>query len=73
MPSSSNPPPFIKAHPLWSDDTIIYDNGGPDQQNGNEMTEWIQAEDFNLSADSTLTSVNFWDIEAPGGPPTRAR
>jgi hypothetical protein len=62
--------PLIKAlptHPLWSGDTIIYDNGGPNQQNGNEMTAWIQAEDFNLSADSTLTIVNFWDIEAPGG------
>jgi len=62
--------PLIKAlppHPLWPDDTIIYDNGGPNQQNGNEMTEWIQAEDFNLSADSTLMIVNFWDIEAPGG------
>jgi hypothetical protein len=62
--------PLIKAlptHPLWPDDTIIYDNGGPNQQNGNEMTEWIQAEDFNLSADSTLTIVNFWDIEVPGG------
>jgi hypothetical protein len=63
-------PSFIKAHHLWSDgmlDNIIYDNGGPDQQNGNEMTEWIQAEDFTLTADSTLTSVNFWDIEEPGG------
>src|SRR5438874_2725883 len=59
-------PSFSKAHPIWSD-SLIYDNGGPDQQNGNEMTEWIQAEDFNLSADSTLTSVNFWDIEQPGG------
>ena len=62
--------PLIKAlptHPLWSGDTIIYDNGGPNQQDGNEMTEWIQAEDFNLSADSTLMIVNFWDIEAPGG------
>ena len=62
--------PLIKAlptHPLWSDDTILYDNGGPNQQDGNEMTQWIQAEDFNLSADSTLMTVNFWDIEAPGG------
>ncbi len=61
---------FSKTHPLWSNralDDLIYDNGAPDQQNGNEMTEWLQAEDFTLSADSTLTSVNFWDIEAPGG------
>ena len=66
--------PLIKAvptHPLWSEGTIIYDNGGPNQQGGNEMTEWIQAEDFNLSADSTLMIVNFWDIEAPGGAASR--
>jgi hypothetical protein len=62
--------PLIKqlpTHSIWSNDAIIYDNGGPNQTDGNEMTEWIQAEDFNLSAASTLGAVNFWDIEAPGG------
>src|SRR5439155_24823758 len=46
---------------------IIYNNGPPNQQNGNEMTQWTQAEDFNLTAATNLTSVHFWDIEAPGG------
>ena len=46
---------------------IIYNNGPPNQQNGNEMTQWIQAEDFTLTAATNLTSVHFWDIEAPGG------
>jgi hypothetical protein len=46
---------------------IIYNNGPPNQQNGNEMTQWIQAEDFVVSTATNLTSVHFWDIEAPGG------
>jgi len=44
---------------------IIYDNGGPNQQNGNEMTEWFQSETFSLSQNSTIHSWTFWDIELP--------
>jgi hypothetical protein len=46
-------------------DNIIYNNGGPNQQNGNEMTNWIQAEDFTLDTDNTVTDVHFWTIEDP--------
>src|SRR5712692_7249678 len=53
--------------PLRAHAQIIYDNGPPNQQNGNEMTQWVQAEDFSLTAATNLTSVHFWDIEAPGG------
>jgi len=42
---------------------IIYDNGGPNQLNGNEMTQWIQAEDFTLREAVTLTDIHFWTIE----------
>lgn len=56
----------VPMRPLGPND-IIYDNGGPNQIAGNEMTEWIQAEDFVLSADATLTSMFFWDIEDAGG------
>jgi hypothetical protein len=61
--------PFILAvfAPLRAHGQIIYDNGPPNQQNGNEMTHWIQAEDFSVGTAMTLGSVNFWDIEAPGG------
>jgi hypothetical protein len=61
--------PFILAvfAPLRAHAQIIYDNGPPNQQNGNEMTQWNQAEDFLLTAATNLTSVHFWDIEAPGG------
>lgn len=47
--------------------TVIYDNGGPNQQNGNEMTEWLQSEDFMLTSAQTVTDVHFWDIEASPG------
>lgn len=61
--------PFILAvfAPLRAHAQIIYDNGPPNQQDGNEMTEWIQAEDFSVATAMTLGSVHFWDFEAPGG------
>ena len=60
--------PFILAvfAPLRAHAQIIYDNGPPNQQNGNEMTQWIQAEDFSVGTAMTLGSVHFWDIELPG-------
>lgn len=39
---------------------LIYDNGGPNGQNGNEMTAWIQAEDFTLDEAATIDAVRFW-------------
>jgi hypothetical protein len=30
---------------------LIYDNGGPNGVSGNEMTSWIQAQDFTLAND----------------------
>jgi len=48
-------------------DSIVYDNGGPNQQDGNEATEWIQTEDFTLKQATNITDIHFWDIEtAPG-------
>lgn len=41
---------------------LVYDNGGPDSSNGNEMTEWIQAEDFALATAANVTDVRFWAI-----------
>jgi hypothetical protein len=38
----------------------VIDNGPPNTTSGNEMTEWIQAEDFTLGAGATITSVRFW-------------
>ncbi len=44
-------------------DVTVYNNGGPNQANGNEMTEWQQGEDFTLGAATTLTGVTYWDVD----------
>lgn len=44
----------------------IWDNGAPNGVNGNEMTQWIQAEDFVLGAATTLTGVRFWGFGCGG-------
>lgn len=46
---------------------IVYDNGGPNQANGNEMTQWIQAEDFIFPTQQTFNEVKFW-VVASGSP-----
>lgn len=43
---------------------VIYDNGAPDQANGNEMTQWIQTEDFTLTAAATITDIHFWSVDS---------
>jgi hypothetical protein len=37
-----------------------YSNGLPNGTDGNEMTAWIQAEDFQIPAQVTLAGVTFW-------------
>ncbi len=32
---------------------VIYDNGAPNQSNGNEATQWIQSEDFTFDGGHT--------------------
>jgi len=44
----------------------IYVNGTPDLLNGNEMSHWLQAENFTLGANNTIGGVRFWSIDAPG-------
>ncbi|MDQ2986721.1 MAG: PEP-CTERM sorting domain-containing protein [Armatimonadota bacterium] len=44
----------------------IYVNGTPDLAGGNEMTQWLQAENFTLGANNTVGAVRFWSIDAPG-------
>ena len=45
---------------------LIYDNGAPDWLDGNEMTQWIQAEDFTLTGAATVVGVRFWAISNVG-------
>jgi hypothetical protein len=43
--------------------STLYDNGGPNQANGLEMTVQIMADDFTLGAASVIDAVRFWDID----------
>ncbi len=40
----------------------VYDNGLPDGDSGNEMTEWIQANDFTLGQSYNVTGFRFWAV-----------
>ncbi len=42
-----------------SPSAAIYDNGGDNYANGNEMTNWLQAEDFTLANAATVGNVTF--------------
>ena len=42
----------------------IYNNGAPNGVSGNEMTQWIQAEDFTFASGQTVTDVRFWGVDA---------
>lgn len=43
---------------------LLFDGGLPNQQNANEMTRWLQAEDFELTQASVVASIRFWTLEA---------
>ena len=47
----------------------IFSNGGPNLLGGNEMSAWVEAEDFVLAADAILTDGHFWTLETPDGTP----
>ncbi len=52
----------IAVVPAAVADVTVYNNGGPNQQNGNEMTQWQQGEDFTFGG-GMLTGVTYWDIQ----------
>ena len=45
-------------------DLVVYNNGGPNQNTGDEMTQLIQAEDFVLGADAGISGVRFWALNS---------
>ncbi len=46
--------------------TIIFDGGTPDLSGGNEMSMWVQANDFLIDVSDMLTDVHFWTLEGYG-------
>jgi PEP-CTERM motif len=45
---------------------VFYDNGGPNQVDGNEMTNWMQTEDFTIAQNTVWHDLHYWAIETPG-------
>src|SRR5690348_11111858 len=39
--------------------SVVYTNGTLDSSNGNEMTQWIQANSFSFGSTTTVTNVTF--------------
>ncbi|MES2128133.1 MAG: PEP-CTERM sorting domain-containing protein [Pseudomonadota bacterium] len=57
---------FACAASLHAAAATAYDNGPPDQANGNNMGFAWQADDFTLAVAATLGSVRFWSLEVSG-------
>ena len=45
---------------------VIFDGGAPDLLSGDEMTSYVEADDFLLPTASTLTDAHFWTLEGYG-------
>lgn len=59
-------PPVMVDTPIYpSSPTTIFNAGLPNLDNGYNVTLAVQADDFILGSDDTLTRVNFWTLE-PG-------
>jgi hypothetical protein len=47
-------------------DVVVYDNGAPNHESGNNMGFAWQAEDFSLAYGTSITGISFWSLEADG-------
>ena len=47
-------------------DLVLWDNGRPNQQGGNEATQWVQTENF-FAESFLVTHIEFWDLESSPG------
>ena len=54
------------AVPYAAASVVVVDNGLPDHLTGNNLGFAFQAEDFNLSADTSVTGISFWSLEGDG-------
>jgi PEP-CTERM motif len=43
--------------------SVVYGNGGPDGLGGNEMSAFVQAEDFAFSSSTFFNGITFWSAE----------
>lgn len=54
---------FLVASARASVGEILVDNGTPNGLSGNEMTQWVQSEDFVLDQPARVGGVRFWAVE----------
>ncbi len=54
------------ANTSASAQSVVYSNGAPSGIGGNEMSLWLQAQDFTLGSSTTVTGIRFWDFELTG-------
>jgi hypothetical protein len=59
---------FMQVAEATAGNTAIFDNGAPDQHKGNEVTQWVQSEDFMVEQPEILTDCHFWTFEGAGAP-----
>ena len=45
---------------------VVYNNGGPNQADANNLGFLLQADDFVLGVQTSVTDVHFWSLEAQG-------
>ncbi|MGI9087629.1 MAG: hypothetical protein ACR2HH_07825 [Chthoniobacterales bacterium] len=45
---------------------VVYDNGSPDRNNGFEITHWIEADVFSVTAAARIEGAKFWTFEIDG-------
>ena len=43
---------------------VVYSNGLPNQASGNDMNFSLQAENFVLASNTTISDIHFWSLEA---------
>ena len=46
---------------------VIFNGGAPNQSSGNEMTEWIQFNDFALTSTKRVEEIDFWALVGSPG------
>ena len=47
--------------------SVVYSNGLPNQQSGEEMTHWMHGDDIQVTTPITFDTIRFWNLEVTGG------
>ena len=58
---------LLLAIPRAGSAQIIFNGGAPNQSSGNEMTEWVQYNDFAFAGTNTVAEIDFWALVGSPG------